>query len=187
MLDERLLSEGLISKLFSLSVVCIEMVLKTCTSFTVISIFLRLIVLQTMSPTKYSVSPTVRVDIPTSLVVVACCWSYYLWNYRYGVQEQCTVSPIFCKTMDTAVKTSVSLVLQHSALEHRIDGPMLSKTNDFLVWRRPLEYETYLRPTINTKPRTIDTISRTIVRGRIMTHPKLSWKVRYSFTWKNLN
>ena len=59
--------ERFISKIFSSSVVRIEMVLKTCTSFTVISIFLRLIVLQTMSPTEYIDSPTVRVDIPTSL------------------------------------------------------------------------------------------------------------------------
>ena len=59
--------ERFISKIFSSSVARIEMVLKTCTSFTVISIFLRLIVLQTMSPTEYIDSPTVRVDIPTSL------------------------------------------------------------------------------------------------------------------------
>lgn len=144
--------ERFISKIFSSSVVRTEMVLKTCTSFTVISIFLRLIVLQTMSPTEYIDSPTVRVDIPTSLfsfffpykplVLVNSRTVDMVFKsnvllvllpvgLRYGGQEQCVVSAIFCRAINTAVKTSVSLVLQHTALEYRIDSPILSRANDF--------------------------------------------------------
>ena len=32
-------------------------------------------------------------------------------GYRYCGQEECAVSSIFCRTIDTLVKTSVSLVL----------------------------------------------------------------------------
>ena len=89
--------ERFISKIFSSSVVRIEMVLKTCTSFTVISIFLRLIVLQTMSPTEYIDSPTVRVDIPTSL-----------FSFFFPYKPLVLVNS---RTVDMVFKSSVLLVL----------------------------------------------------------------------------
>ena len=42
--------------------------------------------------------------------------SYFLQDYRYTSQNQCIVSPILCRTIDTLVKTSVSSVLSNVGL-----------------------------------------------------------------------
>ena len=76
-----------------------------------VSIFLRAIVVQTYSATECVNSPTCRAESPASLFyrfsvlqTIGPTWKY---DYRYGGQEQCIVSPTFCRTIDVLVEISV--------------------------------------------------------------------------------
>ena len=97
--------ERFISKIFSLSVARIEMVLKTCTSFAIISLFLRLIVLQTII--LHSILVALRLGSILLLAYFSCLFSYnplVLFNSR---------------TLDTVFRSSVSLVLLYVGVSIR--------------------------------------------------------------------
>ena len=74
--------------------------------------------LQTIAPTSSrTIDTVVTSSAPLVLVFVGQSihqlrpvyrWSYCLLDYRYSCQKHFTVSPTFCNTIDTLVKTSFS-------------------------------------------------------------------------------
>ena len=77
----------------------------------VISIFLRAIVLKTISPTEHTYNPAFHINSPTKSILAAFsptnCWSYSMVGL-YSGQDQCIISHTISRTIDTMVETSVS-------------------------------------------------------------------------------
>ena len=77
-----------------------------------ISIYFCVIVLQINSPSECNNSPTSRADCPTTLLygflVLQTVGPTQQQDYRYGSQDQCIVSPAFCKSINAPVKIIVA-------------------------------------------------------------------------------
>ena len=77
-----------------------------------ISIFLLAMVLQTDSPTECTDNHIFRVGSPTKPILALFNPTNRCYNspveLLIGVQDQCIISPTFCRTIDTLLETSVS-------------------------------------------------------------------------------
>ena len=97
----------------------------------VILIFLRAIVLQTVSPTECIDNSMFCVNSPTKPTLAVFSptkRSTQQKDYRHGGQHRCIVSPTVCRTINTPVKTSVSIVLLCLGLSIHYSRPVYQKS-----------------------------------------------------------